>query len=291
MSVSLNGTNQYLNAAASVTAYPFSVSAWMKTSDLTQNGVLVDIGATTFAASKSHNYTEFRGAVGGDPVRASTYYTAATSAASSTGVSSGTWHHVLAVYNSDTDRRVYIDGGSKGTDSGNQNGDANITVMVVGVGGNGAFNHFAGNIAEVGIWSSALSDANAVTLAGGALPTDVDSSNLEEYWSLLSDANSDGGNSATDLTGQGTPSFDSGDHPDVDSVTYVEIAGTVAAVSSLSGALDISTAVELAGTIAATTAASGTLTISNFPSGSPAVTNAKQHLVAIGNNSLYYEDS
>lgn len=73
--------------------------------------------------------------------------------------------------------------------------------------------------------------------------------------------------------------------------TYVELAGTIAATTSVSSSLLTSMATELSATISAQSSVSGgTLVVSNFPSGSTAATNSNLSVIAFGNNSLYYED-
>lgn len=210
MSVLLDGISQHLltRYAGHGNAFPFSISCWMKTGTLAQIVSLccLDDGSSV------QNMAQFRGTVGGEPVAASSYGSGWAVAESTSGVSVDTWHHVLAVFADSNDRRVYIDGGSKGTSVTSQ-ATSNAGWFNVGCrfGSGTPSSFFSGRIADVAIWHSALSDANAVSLAAGTLPTAVDSGNLDEYWWLRDDSFSAIG--SVDLTAVGDPTFDGTDHP------------------------------------------------------------------------------
>jgi hypothetical protein len=263
MAVNLNGVNQYLfcNFTAHASSYPFTMAGWMYTTNLNQIGVLVGIDDD----SVLQNCIHFRGTEAGDYLAAATYATGWALAYTSTGVSSGTWHHFMAVYNSATDRRIYIDGASKGTDTANQDAsaatDLNIGCRYGHTGGAAASLHFEGKLAHVGVWTSALSDANAVSLATGLPPTLVDAANLEEYWALIDDGNSDGGNVGTNLSANNTPTYDSDD----------PLSGILAAtgIVTFSGVAGLTKQTVVGGTQAGGGGA---------------------RLIAIGNDELWYED-
>jgi len=289
MSVVLNGSSHYLNANASM-VYPFTISIWFKTSDLTVDGTMMDIGGVTTGSSVDHNFVYLKGTVAGDPIRARTYSNpSGTHAESSTGCTVDTWHHALAVFAADNDRRIYLDGGSKVTDTTVLDGDTSLPLYILGCLGNGASIFFKGKLAEAGVWGSALTDVNAVTLAAGANPQTVDSGNLLEYWSLISDANSDGGSIGTSLNEQGSPSYDAVDHPSVSS-GYAEMSGSINAVSGVSGDMSIFQFAEMSASISGVSSVSGAMAISGFPIGSLVASREGQHLVAIANDTLYYED-
>lgn len=307
MSVSLDGSTQYLYAAWSGHggAYPFSISAWIKADLDTANQVVASVDQ---GDSGGVNQLYIDGATAGDPVGAGTYVSGWGIASTSTGFTKETWHHICAVFAAANDRRVYIDGGSKGTDATNKSGagsyELSIGCRYGHPGGSAPAALFDGRIAEVAIWTSALSDANVVSLAGGAAADTVDSGNLDEYWWLYEDADSN--NSGTNLTEVGSPTYSTGDHP-VSHPTYVDLAGTgtltlggtanlIRQYVSLGGTGAISLAgtadlvlpyVNLAGTGAL--ALSGQMRLTRLGVRIP--TKTKRRAVAIGNNRVYYEDA
>ena len=294
MSVVLNGSSQYLdllNAAASVNSgslFPYSIHCWMKTSDLAQTTAL----ACFDNWPNAQNMAQFRGSVAGDYVAAACYDGSWNLAISTSGVSNATWHSVLVVFTSTTSRTVYIDGGNKHTDTNTCNsgpgagGDLGVGARDVG-GTPDLF--FGGKLAELAIWDIALADADAVSLAGGALANTVEASDLLWYWRLYEDANNDGGTESDNLTERNSPTYDTNDHP-VSITTYVDLAAVVAAQSALSAVLAVDTYVGLAAVVAAQSATAAALTVANLPSGSYDTTQTKRRLVAVGNNCVYYED-
>jgi hypothetical protein len=290
MSVVLNGSGQYLRAYFGTEGpfyqnYPFSISLWFKTSNITSAQGLGFIGSSTWDTNSSHsyNYLYTRGADAGDPVSATVKNGLTTERIdTTTGFSANTWYHVLGVFNSDTDRRVYINGSSKATGSTNINGARDTQYVGIGRVSSITTEDFTGKIAEVAVWSSALSDANAVSLAGGALATEVDAANLESYWPLYDDPNSDAGNTSTNFTEYGSPSYDTNDSPLGES--GVEASGSISLTLSMTGTA--------AAKIEAAGSASMTLTLTGYAAATLKGTSfSSVLLVAVGNNRLYYESA
>lgn len=100
-----NGTTQYIQRATNlVTAYPFTISTWMK-SDTT---VWLH-GVVSFARSSSTNRM-WNIEHNGTTIRQSAQNTAANYANATTALTTTDWFLVTAVYNSATDRDIYING-------------------------------------------------------------------------------------------------------------------------------------------------------------------------------------
>lgn len=177
-----NGSTDSIRAATPVTAAPISVSLWARTSSVTLDEDPLSIVDMSAAATQRFR-VNFAGTVGGDPVRA---VTNAAIAASSSGFSANTWHHVLAVFGASNSRAAYIDGGSKGTNttSATPTGIDGITIGCRD-GDTGAAAFFVGDIAEVAVYDVELSDADALSLAKGKCPKGVRSDNLVYYVSLV----------------------------------------------------------------------------------------------------------
>lgn len=101
----------------------------------------------------------------------------ATFAVTSSNWTLNAWNHLLAVFNSATDRRIYLNGGSKGTDATSKS-PASLDTLSVGSGSTGvaAFAYgsfFTGLIKDAAVWNVALTDANATSLNGGADPSSI----------------------------------------------------------------------------------------------------------------------
>jgi hypothetical protein len=133
--------------------------------------------------------------------------------------SANTWHHALAVFNSQTDRRIYLDGGAKGTNSTSGGAMSSVTGLILGAGtdGSGGFtSYFSGRVDEAGIWNAALTDADAASLARGCTPIQVCPSKLAAYYPLgghYGQLDVDRWKNRYDLTPTGSPTW--ADHPRV----------------------------------------------------------------------------
>jgi len=113
-----DANNEYLHGSTTHVTYPFAMVAWARTDDLTIHEAIMGQ-----SSEDDNNYNGFwlmvRGAESGDYVAARCYGSGgAQQAATSSGVSANTWHHCCAIFVARDARRALIDGGSKGTDSG-----------------------------------------------------------------------------------------------------------------------------------------------------------------------------
>ena len=207
----LDGTNQYLAVNAGViTDYPFTVACWAKTPQNTATDVIISIADID---NSSYHALGFAGAQGGDPVVAWTYDGSSKEALTSSGYSVDTWHHCAAVFTAADNRASFIDGGSKGTNAVSATPATPYDNIRIGVSADVTpFGYFIGNIALVGIWNIALSDADIAELAGGALPTEVQAGNLVAYWFDGTEVDTDH-KASFDLTPANSPTWDSGDFP------------------------------------------------------------------------------
>lgn len=148
-----DAASQYLEYAGSVVvAEPMAFVCWFRSDDTTNAQALIGIGTSSGSARWQ---IDIAGNVAGDPVRAGATNSGGTSgnASTTTGYSTNTWHHAAALFMSVTNRAVYIDSGSKGTNSTSisVSGTNRTTVGTrYSSGARGAF--MSGRIAEVGIW-------------------------------------------------------------------------------------------------------------------------------------------
>lgn len=111
-SVSLaSASNQYaeIDSNLSITAYPFTIEAWVKTTATADSTVGSFVVNTTnnqmFALrvdASGYAYTYARN-------------TSGVLAESTTAVNDGDWHHIVAVFAASNDRTIYVDGYAEDT--------------------------------------------------------------------------------------------------------------------------------------------------------------------------------
>lgn len=213
MSVVLNGSSQCLYTLNALTGATFTLSAWMKPTNVTSAGIVACSDIKNSTLYKVYGMLNAAGTVGGDPLCAqcydgSTYKYAATT----TGYVASTWQHVCGVFTSSSSRAAFLDGGSKGTNSESCVGNANE--FVVGCQrSQDPLSYFNGKVAQVAIWDIALSDAEVAQLAEGVSPQNIQAAHLTNYWTLATDGTRTVG--SYDLSSTGSPTFDEADNPNV----------------------------------------------------------------------------
>jgi len=218
-----------------LTAYPFIISAWVKTTDSAADKGVVVLGEDV---SNGDRFGEMHVTPTGRAQAA--VWDGATFLSSQTGAgiaNTGSWVHLLACFNGTADRTIYANGANKVNGTSSMTG---LTVNRLWVGTNNwttpeAWNS-AGVIAEVSIWDgTGWSDANRDSFAAkmynggassaGANPLNVTAEasqpwtgDLRAYW--INSANS-----ITDLSGNGKNLTQTGtlnnasDHPTIESFT------------------------------------------------------------------------
>ncbi len=178
-----SASNYLLYAGVIVSAVPFTVAAWARTSvtGVTQQIFCIDkIGDTTQRFSMTCD--------SGAKVEALATDTGTPSAAITTNnFTANTWFHACGVWASATDRRAFLDGGSKGTQSTSVTPAAlDRTTIGFLIGGSSPWgNGGTGDLAEVAIYNIALSDADVASLAVGVSPLLIHPEALVAYWPIL----------------------------------------------------------------------------------------------------------
>jgi hypothetical protein len=105
---------------------------------------------------------------------------------------------------------VYLNGGSKGTDTASKN-PGNQTGVYVGANEVGTGPYMDGRIAHVAVWNAALNDREVLALSLGVHPTRIRPGNLVLYWPLSGDFSPEQGwvgNKSLTLTGSPTKASD-----------------------------------------------------------------------------------
>ncbi len=194
MSVAFNGTSSLLSWAGElVGTYPCSIFCWIKPTSASVNQMVLgsgDFGGTREIAIYAEGSTTGK-------VKVFSNAGGSTSAASTTSVQT-TWQPALAVFASATNRKIYYAGGAVVTDSASSDPfDVAHDRFVIGERPISATLRYTGDVAEVAMWSSALSQTDFDSLAGGALPETIQSGTLVEAWKLETAADLTGTNGRT----------------------------------------------------------------------------------------------
>jgi hypothetical protein len=198
MSVSFNGTSSKLVYGANVrSAYPFSMFCWIKPANATASMM---VGGSGNTGGGQELAMQADGSIAGDPVKAFSRDGASSVVASSTSaLDASAWQPALVVFTSTTSRTVYYAGGAAVTNTTNNSASPNLhNRFVIGTRPYTDSIWFAGDIAEVAIWSDALTQSDFDALAAGDLPETVQAGSLIDAWPLLDN---------TDLTGVNARTF------------------------------------------------------------------------------------
>lgn len=108
-----DGINDHIEIDSSVvTNYPFTVSAWFKTSDSSQDQVIISMADSS--ASNAYYGLHIDKTKG---LTLTAKNIALKQVSSDVDVSDGHWHYAVGVFTSPTDRKLYVDGVLNGTDT------------------------------------------------------------------------------------------------------------------------------------------------------------------------------
>jgi len=172
-----SASSQYLVFSSPIlSSYPVSMACWWYTTN--------DIGARDLMAISGLGGSQLMSA-GGQHVIAATLNLGAVYADNVTGYSTSTWNHSTATFSSATNRNLYLNGGAAATNATSKAWPA-VTETAIATRYSGIItSYFNGFIAEVGIWSAALTRAEADTLAAGHSPLLIRPQSLVAYWPLI----------------------------------------------------------------------------------------------------------
>jgi len=179
-----DGASDYLQIdQAGVTVPPFSMVCWFNVDVSNLEFFLIQIADKDVA--DQYHALWLDGLDASDYVGAATYDGTWKEAKTTAGFSTGTWMHAAGVWADTDDRRVYLNGGNKGTETTSVT-PANMDRMTIGASGDSTPEaYISGHMAEVAIWNVALIDAEVVSLAKGFSPLFIRPQNLVAYWPLI----------------------------------------------------------------------------------------------------------
>ena len=164
MARSFNGTSSRIYVSSAVlSATPHTIACRFRTTNMTQVAALLTL------SSSSSNYSTlfFRGDVAGDPIDVLIHADAGQHVArSTTGCPPGPGPQAGGVLTAPTPRTVYLAGGSRATTTTATSPSPNQTE----IGAWRSSSWFSGDIADVGFWNAALTEAEIASLAKGVTP-------------------------------------------------------------------------------------------------------------------------
>jgi len=156
-----NGSNQYIDIASSTpNAAPLTLAAWINFDTTAGNQCIIGIEGEVTPSSNVHGFVlvSVSGTIWGLTVATSFDYAATT-----TTFSTGVWYHIVAVFTSSTDRKIYVNGNSTPEGTNTTNLTPNTTyVERTRIGDrantvNEGTQYFNGKIADVRVYNRAIS--------------------------------------------------------------------------------------------------------------------------------------
>lgn len=186
MSWDFDGTNDYMEAtSAALTAGPLTLAAWINVDTTGAAQRILSISSAT----GNDRWSLLVGAtdVITMQVGASNSF---LSLSTTNTVTTGTWHHVAGSWNTTANQpqQVWIDGVKSGPTSSNRTPVAgNLTRTLLGSTyvSSSLTQYLNGRIAEAGIWSVVLNDAEVTSLSKGFRPSLVRPDKLSLYMPLI----------------------------------------------------------------------------------------------------------
>jgi len=196
-SLDFDGTNDYISTGLDLDSYnSFSISTWVKADTLASNKMVCAQyrKGSSFSNSSWVLYIE---APGGTPYM--TFYIfsggSAILAGKNTVLSTGQWYHIAATWDGSTSK-LYINGVKETTEGTVSSMNSTIVNTLIGASndsaGTGTTGFWDGNIDEVAIWNSALTQAQISQVYNNGYPADLTSLSPTSWWRLGEDAWFDG---------------------------------------------------------------------------------------------------
>lgn len=198
MAILFNGTTQYIQSSYTPPSLPITMSCWFYVDPTI--GAACNVWGIGASGSADGYVIQLRSNVSPFTIRAVSVQAAtAVNASSTTSVNTGEWHHATAVFVSTTERYIYLDGGGKGSNTTSSTPAAQNQFRGAATPYSSASAFLKGALADLALWSVALTDDEAASLGKGFSPLLIRPSALEIYAPLV-DLNTKNVNKAGDPT-------------------------------------------------------------------------------------------
>lgn len=169
---------------------PFTVAGWGRTSITNQFQTM--FGVFTPAGIASRNSFRLMTDTSAHLIASTGDGSSNSDATTSTTFAANTWFHACGVWAAANDRRVFLNGGGKGTQTTSRT-PSGLSRASIGAGDSSSvIDTWApsgtGMIAEVAKWSIALTDAEVALIAAGMSPLKMHPEALTDYWPIYGDS-------------------------------------------------------------------------------------------------------
>lgn len=235
MGVSFNGTSSQLTWSGNlVSSFPITIFGWVKPTSASVSQMV--FGVADFGADDE--LMLFADGASTGKMRAFARRAGGSAAADSAASIVTTWQPVMVVFLNASNRTVYYAGGAAGN---NTTAMANVLSthdrFVIGSRGKDNTLYFAGDVAEVAVWSAELGATEWADLAAGDFPETIAPGSLVEHWALENSSDLVGSVSRT-LTANNVTS--AADHPivrasDTTAPTLSSPTGTATGATTATG--------------------------------------------------------
>jgi hypothetical protein len=179
----VRASSQYLSTASTpVDNEPMTFAAFFNSKSATDDQGILSVASGT----KTFNMRA-RGDAAGDPLSAIKDGSGFTVTDTTTGYSTNTWEHGIAVFASSTSRTIYLNAGSNVTNTGSNTTTAGTYIILIGALLTTILRTFSGSLAEVGIWSSTLTPGERAALSKGFSPRRIRPQSIVFYAPLIRD--------------------------------------------------------------------------------------------------------
>jgi hypothetical protein len=220
---------QWSGATPPVTSPPFTLACWARTDTDAVDQTLIWIGDKD-TAGQSLGALELLAAEDGrrKVIARTVADNGEAGAAKAWDYSVNTWHHVCGVFAADDDRLVRLDYSSYGSDDTCLTASGVDSTSIGRLGHGTPAEYVSGALAELAVWSAALTDSDIKALAAGYAAPQIRPHQLVSYWPLggfygREDRDSLG---RYDLTAHNAPSWT--EHPPLVYPSRPRMAGPIA---------------------------------------------------------------
>lgn len=175
------GSTQYLTTSSTpVASVPLTLAGWFNSS--TASGAIVSIGV-----SSGSGIQRFQLVLSSQRVQAAVVSNTGYAANTTTTYTLNKWAHGCGVFSSNASRTAYLDGGGASTETTSAT-PSGLTSVAIGARYQSGFGLlFSGSLAEIGIWSAALTQDEIVSLSRGVSPYKIRPQSLVFYTPLIRD--------------------------------------------------------------------------------------------------------
>lgn len=213
MAFRFDGSSQYGRTGSTpVSGVPITIAGWFNSDNETTSQAVIYL-------TNSSDNAQYIGllAVGShaeNQVRAlmrSTLGFPFLSANTTSGYTSGTWHHAACRFPDNDTAEVWLDGGNYGISTAATETPSGLNRLTIGHSENAlgfSSQYFDGKLAEIGIWNTDLTDAEINSLSKGFSPLFVRPQNLVFYVPLVNTSISDDLVGNLDISWSGSPTND-----------------------------------------------------------------------------------